>query len=283
MFIPITQPFNLVATLESGQAFRWRRVGDWFHGVVVNNIVKMKRLVRGIEFISSPDEEAYLMPFIVEYLGLNQNLDVVYESISKDEFITESIDKYRGMRILCQDPWECLISFICSSASNIPRISRNLESISSEFGKPLQMDNYERRTFPTPDDLAGVKENKLEKLKLGYRSAYVISTARMVAEGKIDLNALREKDYEEALNSLVVLDGVGDKVANCVLLFSLGKTEAFPVDVWVQRVLRENYLAGKSMSLVSARRWAMEFFGPYAGYANQYLFHNRRLQGKRKM
>ena len=282
MFIPIDQPLDLAATLQSGQAFRWRLDGGWFHGVAFGNIVKVRRSRGGIDFVCAPDDEAYLAPLLVEYLGLKDDLDVIYESISKDERVGAAIARHRGMRVLRQDPWECLISFICSSASNIPRITRNVESICDSFGRPLSMDGYRRSAFPTPAELADAGESRLTELGLGYRAAYVAATARAIADGKVDLMALREDGYGEALTALVELDGVGDKVANCVLLFSLDKAEAFPVDVWVHRVLQEWYLDGKRLSPKNARLWAMGYFGPHAGYANQYLFHDRRLQGRRQ-
>ena len=122
----------------------------------------------------------------------------------------------------------------------------------------------------------------LRDLRLGYRAEYIVSAARAVADGKLDLMALREDSYEAALETLLSLDGVGDKVANCILLFSLDKLEAFPVDVWIERALQEWYLdgAGQKLSRKNMRLWARDYFGPYAGYANHYLFHDRRLQGK---
>ena len=278
----IHQPLDLVSTLFSGQSFRWRREGSWSHGVVFGNIVRMRQSPKGIEFTSAPDDETFLEPLLRDYLGLAADLDDIYAAFVADERLTAAIARYRGMRIIRQDPWECLISFICSSASNIPRISRNVESLCSAFGRPLRIGDYVRNTFPTPQELAEAGEQRLRRLGLGYRAAYVAATANAIAEGKLDLMALREESYEGALDALTTLNGVGDKVANCVLLISLDKLEAFPVDVWVHRALREWYLDGrdKSISRKNMRLWAQGHFGPFAGYANQYLFHDRRLKGR---
>lgn len=280
MLITIEKSFNLAATLESGQAFRWHKNGDVYQGVVFGNVIEIRRVPEGIEFSSFPDAENDLAPFLFDYLGLNVDLMSVYQAISVDEHIGESIARYDGMRILRQDPWECLVGFICSSASNILRISRNVEDISIAFGQPIG-GSLERYSFPTPEDLAEAGEKRIFRLGLGYRAAYLAKTARAVAEGDLDLIGLRESPYGHALEALVTLAGVGDKVANCVLLFSLDKPEAFPVDTWIIRVLREWYLDGVlPNSLPKMRSWAQDYFGPYAGYANQYLFHDRRLRGR---
>lgn len=278
----IHQPLDLYSTLYSGQSFRWRRDGNWSYGVVFDNIVRIRQLPEGIEFISAPDDEAFLEPLLKDYLGLAIDLEDIYATFADDERMVEAISRYRGMRITRQDPWECLISFICSSASNIPRISRNVESLCSTFGRPLRMGDYARNTFPTPQELAGAGEQRLRLLGLGYRARYVSAAANAIADGKLDLMALREESYEVALDALTALDGVGDKVTNCVLLTSLDKLEAFPVDVWIQRALQEWYLEewNKNISKKNMRLWAQNHFGSFAGYANQYLFHSRRLKGR---
>lgn len=283
MFIPAEGPFDLVSSLYSGQAFRWRRQGEWSVGVVFGNIVKVRQVSEGIEFTCGPGDEKTMAPLLRDYLGMNTNLDLIYRAISVDDRIRGAISTYRGMRILRQDPWECLIGFIISSYSNIARISRHVEDLAMSFGRPLSYKGEARSTFPAPGELSEAGEGRLRAMGLGYRAPYVARTAGIVAEGGIDLYALREVPYQEALDSLLALPGVGDKVANCVLLCSLDKPDAFPVDVWVQRALREWYLdgSGKKLPPRAMRLWAMEHFGPYAGYANHYLFHTRRLESRR--
>ena len=289
MLIPFYQSFDLTNTLESGQAFRWRREdptrpgeGQWYYGVVFNNVVKIRHEPECIEFFCAPDDETALEPLIRDYLRLSDDLETIHRAIGTDERIKATIGRYRGMRLLRQDPWETLVSFICSANSNIPRIMTNIEDMSSSFGRPLMLNDYARSTFPTSEALAEAGEQKLRGLGLGFRAKYVNAVANTVASGDLDLYALREAEYEEALEVLIALPGVGDKVANCVLLFSLDKLEAFPVDVWIDRAFREWYLDGADLKLTkkAMRPWAQERFGLYAGYANHYLFHGRRLQDK---
>ena len=290
MLIPFTQPLDLESTLESGQAFRWRREASessdtaWFWGVVFGNLVKLRKTAEGVEFSCAPDGEAALAPLLQDYLRLRDDLDAIYGSIQRDERVGAGIDRYPGMRLLRQDPWECLVSFICSANNNIQRISANVEAMCESFGRPLTLGGRVRNTFPSAEALSEAGEQPLRELRLGFRAKYVAAVAETVAAGRTDLFALREASYEEALAELTTLPGVGDKVANCVMLFSLDKLEAFPVDVWIRRALRQWYLSETPGTAKLAERemrpWAQEYFGPYAGYANQYLFHKSRLEGR---
>lgn len=282
MLIPFDGILDLASTLLSGQAFRWRLEDGWFHGVLFNNIIKARQVSEGAEFFCAPDDESAIMPLFRDYLRLDDDLEKIGASISKGEQISAAVCKYMGLRILRQEPWECLVSFICSANSNIPRISTNVEDMARSFGRTLEMDGDVRSAFPTPDALADAGEQKLRDLGLGFRAKYVAAAAERIARGDVDLYSLREATYEEALEALVELPGVGDKVGNCVLLFSLDKPRAFPVDVWIDRALREWYpeVVEQKLTRKAMRPWAQEYFGAYAGYANQYLFHGRRLQDK---
>lgn len=276
--INFSQPLDFESTLFSGQAFRWRRIGEWYQGVVFGNVVTIRRTPEGLKLTTYPDNETWIAPQLVDYLGLHTDLEQVYSAIATDSRLVSAISRYNGMRVLRQDPWECLISFICTSASNIPRITKNIESICEAFGRPLANNDVVRHTFPSPEALAEGTETQIRDLGLGYRAAYLVSTARLIAEGNLDLYALREASYEEALKVLVSMYGVGDKVANCVLLFSMDKPEAFPVDTHINQSIHEWYLNNTKLNRVKLRMWAQEYFGPCAGYANHYLFHDRRLQ-----
>ena len=288
MLIPFDGTLNLAATLESGQAFRWRRGEEstaddppWFYGVLYNNAVKIRQSADGVEFFCSPGDEATLRPLIRDYLRLDDDLDEIYQSIGLDDHMRKPIADYTGLRILRQEPWECLISFICSANSNIRRIATNVEDMSNQTARTVEIDGHVRSLFPTPDELAEVGETMLREMRLGFRAKYVAQVATTIAEGKLDLFALREAPYQEALDALVELPGVGDKVANCVMLFSLDKLESFPVDVWIRRALEEWYSDRiGSTPQKDIRAWAQGYFGRYAGYANQYMFHGRRLQGR---
>ncbi|MBI4299473.1 MAG: DNA-3-methyladenine glycosylase 2 family protein, partial [Chloroflexi bacterium] len=280
MLIPLDKPLDLASTLESGQAHRWQREGQWYYAVIFNNLVQIRQDPLGLEFYCSPESEERLSPLLKDYLRLEDNLDEIYRQIGKDQHIAQAIAKYRGMRLLRQDPWECLISFICSANSNIPRIAATMEIISEHLGHPLTLNDHIRYTFPTPHSLAEAGEQRLRELRLGFRAKYVAHAAKVVAEGRVDLLALRKVPYKEAKEVLMSFPGIGEKVADCVLAFSLDKMEAFPIDRWVRRALAEWYLDDKRLSYPKLQEWAVEYFGHYASYAQQYLFHERRLQDK---
>ena len=286
--VSLSGPLALAATLESGQAFRWRKIeGEeletHYEGVIFGNLVRIKQVGGKVFFHSEPDPESEFRLILEDYLGLNHDLESIYAEISWDEQVGSAIDDYPGMRILRQDPWECLIAFICSANNNIPRISQNVEDISNAFGRPIGSSDTDRRAFPGPDAIVEAGETALRELSLGFRAKYIAATAERVANAEIDLFALRESPYDEALSEITTLAGVADKVGNCVLMMSMDKLEAFPVDVWIDRALREWYFSeseSKSMPRTRMREWAQQRFGRYAGYANQYLFQSRRLQGK---
>ena len=282
MLIATGQPLDLQSTLASGQTFRWRQSDGWFEGVVFSNLVRVRRAPEGIEFMSEPDDEERIEPLLQSYFRLEEDLEAIYAAIDVDERLRASVERYRGMRLLRQDPWECLVSFICSSASNIPRISGVVEGLSAQFGRPIRSNGRVRGAFPGPDRLAEAGEVRLRELGLGFRARYVAQTARAVADGAVDLFGLRESSYDDALAALTTLPGVGDKVANCVLMFSLEKLDAFPVDVWIRRALHDWYLKMEDgpRSARDMRVWAQDYFGPYASYANHYLFHDRRMIGR---
>ncbi|MYA62792.1 MAG: hypothetical protein F4X94_09500 [Dehalococcoidia bacterium] len=283
-------PMALAETLESGQAFRWRKKScdeseDHYEGVIFGNLVRVRQVGGDIHFNSAPDPESSIKPILEDYLGLNHDLESIYAEIKWDEQVGSAIDEYPGMRILRQDPWECLVAFICSANNNIPRISQNVEDIASAFGPPIHGADTHRRAFPGPDAIVEAGEDALRELRLGFRAKYIAASAERVANAHIDLFALREAPYNEALAEITTLAGVADKVGNCVLMMSMDKLEAFPVDVWIDRALREWYFSeseSKSIPRTRMREWAQKRFGRYAGYANQYLFQSRRLQDKRQ-
>ena len=281
-------PMALAETLESGQAFRWRKVSpgepeDHYEGVIFGNLVRIRQVGGEILFKSAPDSESSMKPILEDYLGLNHDLESIYDEIRWDEQVGSAIDEYPGMRILRQDPWECLVAFICSANNNIPRISQNVEDIAGAFGAPIRGADTDRNAFPGPDAIVEAGEDALRELRLGFRAKYIAASAERVANAEIDLFALRETPYDEALTEITTLAGVADKVGNCVLMMSMDKLEAFPVDVWIDRALREWYFSeseSESMPRTRMREWAQRRFGRYAGYANQYLFQSRRLQGR---
>ena len=217
MLIAFDGPLNLASTLESGQTFRWRRSappepgGGWYAGVVFGNAVRMRQVPRGVEFRSSPDDESAVAPMLRDYLRLDDDLDAIYRSIGADRQVRRAIDCYAGMRIARQEPWECLVSFICSANSSIPHITANVEKVAGDLGRPVGPDPNERKAFPTPEALAEAGERRLRQLGLGFRAKYVAATAAAIAERRLDLAALREASYGEALDALTTLPGVGTR------------------------------------------------------------------------
>jgi N-glycosylase/DNA lyase len=276
MHIPVEQPFHLALSLESGQAFRWRREGEWYWGVIHGHILKICQTPSGLELSSTEGEG--LRPLIRSYFRLEDDLEAIYREIGRDEHIAGAIARYRGMRLLRQEPWECLVSYICSANSSIPHIARMVEALAEAFGRPVSLEGRTLYTFPEPYRLAEAGEERLRGLGLGFRARYVAEVARQAAEGRLDLADLHRLPYEEARERLVKLPGAGGKVADCVLLFSLDKLEAFPVDRWVRRALADWYPGIERQPPRKVSEWARSYFGPYAGYAQQYLFFARRAR-----
>ena len=308
MLIPFAGPYDLPGTLLGGQAFRWRdEGGGWFCGVIFGNVVRMRRVEDGIEFVSAPDDEVSLAPLVRDYLRVDDDMNGIYAALSEDEHLAKAVKQHEGLRVLRQEPWECLIGFICSANNNIPRITANVEDMAMNYGKPLPYVEARssasgpkspprtacsRNMFPSPSELVGAGEQALRDLKLGFRAVNVIAAAEGIAEGKgPDLYALREAEYDDALAELVRLRGIADKVANCVMLFSLDKPQAFPVDVWIVKAMRDWYPEAPAPPALNSngnkttpterhkremREWALERYGEHAGYANQYMFHHKR-------
>ena len=309
MLIPFEGPYDLRGTLCGGQAFRWREEGEgWFCGVIFGNVARMRRVEDGIEFVSAPDDEAALAPLMRDYLRVDDDMDGIYAALSEDEHLAEAVRQHEGLRVLRQEPWECLIGFICSANNNIPRITANVEDMAASYGKPLPKHALppktgcgstssprtacERSVFPSPKALVDAGEQALRDLKLGFRAVNVIGVAEGIAGGGgPDLFALREAGYDETLAELTKLRGIADKVANCVMLFSLDKPTAFPVDVWIVKAMRDwypdapvppeknsngNKTTPTERHKREMREWALERYGEHAGYANQYMFHHKR-------
>ena len=277
------QPFDLKTTLFSGQVFRWRKQDPWYEGVIFGQIVRVREVEGGIAFVTTDDDVEVNASRLWDYFSLDVDLDEVYSALSRDRGLREALDRYRGMRVLRQDPWETTLSFLCAQNSNVQRITRNVEDMCRSFGRSISLNGYTRHAYPTPEALAGAGEQALRDLGLGYRARYIASAAERVALGEIDLAALRDASYDDALDELMTLDGVGDKVANCIMLFCMDKPQAFPVDTHILQVLRERYPNAeevRSSDIRRVRAWAQEYFAPYAGYANHYMFHSRRVEGR---
>jgi len=284
-------PFDLDHTLGCGQAFRWEQLGDWWYGVVRQRVVKIRQTNDKLEFqVFPPTDDA---EFIKSYFRLNDNLPLILSGISRDEHIRRAIQHAHGLRIARQEPWECLVSYICATCKNIPAIKNVILNLAKEFGRKIRTDHRDFYTFPDPHTISTTDLKTLERCRLGYRARYVLETSRIIHEGEdFDLEALRRMDYEEAKHALLQLPGVGHKTADCVLLFALDKLEAFPVDTWIKKDIFSYYskhFEKRFVEEISSRpsltpreyreigSFGRRYFGKYAGYAQEYLFHYKRV------
>ncbi len=275
--------FSLQHSLECGQAFRWeKKQNGFYYGLISNIPVKIRQESNALFYDSHKNriKEAQ----IKNYFALDLNLNEILGNINKDANIARAVAKYKGLRILRQEPWETLASYIIATFSNIPRIKKCINALSQKFGNEIEFDGMNFFTFPTIDALANCKERHLNLCSLGYRSAYLLKTAKMlqkkIENEDFDLNSLRKLPYADAKSALLKFPGAGEKVADCVLLFSLGFMEAFPVDVWIKRTMQELYFNGAKIPNKRIIEFAQEHFGNYAGYAQEYLFHYRRKKAK---
>jgi len=280
-----SNPFNLDFTLCCGQAFRWEKRGEWWYGVVSDKVLKIQQKGRGLEFENASAD------FIKNYFGLNEDLTKILSQIGKDEIIRKAVKEFKGLRILRQDPWECLISYICATYKNIKAVKQMLTALCRKFGDKLELDSYSFYTFPSPEKLAKATIVELASCGLGYRAEYISKTAKEICKTGFDFKCLRKLSCKEARNKLLTFPGVGLKVADCVLLFSLGKLEAFPVDVWIKRVILKYYATHFPQDFVNKvsnkkgltkseyekiNSFGRNYFGEYAGYAQEYLYHYER-------
>jgi N-glycosylase/DNA lyase len=272
------QHYDLAATLGCGQAFRWRRAGDAWDGVVGGRWVRLREEPGRIsaETIAPPGDWQWMR----HYLQLDVCLEDVLASFPDDEPMRRSIAACRGLRLLRQEPWECLASFICSSTKQIAQIRQIIALLCQRYGTPLPVPEGAEPvwSFPTAARLAAVPALELRECKLGFRAPYLAGSAAKIASGAVDLARLSELPLQEARGALMELPGVGVKIADCVLLFGHGFQEAFPVDVWIMRALRRLYFPRRGAKLPRLRRFSQTHFGPHAGYAQQYLFHYMRTK-----
>lgn len=294
---PVTLPLapgetlDLHSTFRCGQIFRWRLHGDTWYGSFGTGSLAIRHAGGVVEAralgVGITAREVW------RFLALDVSLAQVYARLTQDRWVGAAIERLPGLRIVRQDPWECLVCYICSQWNNIPKIELSTERIARNWGMLHHWpEGVEVAAFPAPERLAALSPDRLRECALGYRCGYLVETARRVAGGQADPAALRSAPYEEALDSLLKLPGIGRKVADCILLFALDKPQACPVDVWVRRVIHELYpneltrylpdAPARAEKGLAAReyeaivRFVWDRWGALAGYAQQYLFHARR-------
>lgn len=273
--------FELKDIFECGQCFRFNKQEDEsYTGVIGNNVINVKKVDNEIHIKSVGQDN--LEELVVNYFDLNRDYEQIKDKLSKiDENMQKSISYGKGIRILNQDLWETIISFIISANNNIPRIKGIIDRMSERYGKKIIFEGKEYYTFPTVDELSKASVEDLRALGLGFRDVRVYETTKMIKNKEVDLEQLKnEKDFNKVRNTLLTLPGVGPKVADCILLFStLKRWEAFPIDVWVRRVMNELYIKNPDETKVKKEeieKIAYEKFGNLAGIAQQYLFYWKR-------
>jgi N-glycosylase/DNA lyase len=285
IFLPV-RDYDLAATLDSGQVFRWRQNGDSWNGVLGKNFLRLTQMENGIRaesFLPVAD-----WSFLREFLQAEVELKKILKTFPDDAPMNAAVAHCRGLRLLRQEPWECLASFILSSTKQIVQIRQIVSSLCRNFGEEIFVSaNQTEFSFPAFSKIAARSEKDLRDCKMGFRAPSLLNAARQIDSGKLDLAKIRKLDYAEAKNELMKLRGVGEKIANCVLLFGYGFDSAFPVDVWIERALQQLYFPRRRASEKRLRHFAATHFGPHAGYAQQYLFHYMRtrkneIAGERK-
>ena len=276
MFLPLNQPLDLEITLESGQTFQWRRQNDWWIGSLSNNIAFIRNTPGGLEFLTDMNPPSHMAKLLTNYFRLDDDLNAIQSSLAQDKYLAQSISQFKGLRLLRQDPWECLITFICSQNANMKRIKTMLQNIAITFGTNSDYKDETIYSLPSPEILAEVGESKLRHIGLGYRAKYISESAKSIAGQHVKLDYLQVESYETAKSMLLSLPGVGEKVAECVLLFSLEKLNAFPIDRWIERALRDWYPETREIPSKDLLNWAQEHFREHPGYSHQYLFLLRR-------
>jgi N-glycosylase/DNA lyase len=271
---------NIDNSINSGQVFLWEKNGTDWYGINGQDILKINE--NGI--IKS------ILNSKTNFFRKNDNMQEIIKSISKDETVKKSVKQYEGLRIFKQDPFQCMISFIISSNSNIQKIKNSLEKISKKFGKKVKIQNKEFFLFPKPEKLANASIEEIKKCGVGYRAPFIKQASKMIVLKKINFKYLEKCDYQEAKKNICLIPGVGNKVADCILLFSLNKLEAFPLDTWMIKILEKYYsnqfnietktITEKQYQILHEK--IVNYFGPYCGYAQQFLFKMERESYNKK-
>ena len=267
-------------SINSGQVFLWEKYGSDWYGINGQDILKINKNA-AIKSIQNSK---------TSFFRKNDDMQEIIKSISKDKTVKNAIKQYEGLRIFKQDPFQCMISFIISSNSNIQKIKNSLEKITKKFGEKVEIENKEFFLFPKPEKLANASIEGIKRCGVGYRAPFIKQAAEMVLSEKINFKHLEKLDYKEAKKNICLIPGVGNKVADCILLFSLNKLEAFPLDTWMIKILKKYYsnefkietktITQKQYEILHEK--IVNYFGPYCGYAQQFLFKMERESHNKK-
>ena len=267
-------------SINSGQVFLWEKQGSDWYGIDGQDVLKINKngVIKSIRNLKT------------DFFRKNDNMQEIIKSISKDKTVKKAVKEYEGLRLFRQDPFQCLISFIISSNSNIQKIKNSLEKIAKKFGKKVKIQNKEFFLFPEPEKIAKATIDEIKSCGVGYRAPFIKEAAKMVILKKIDFEYLKKCNYHEAKKNICLVPGIGNKVADCIMLFSLNKLESFPLDTWMIKILEKYYskefkietktITQKQYELLHEK--IVNYFGPYCGYAQQYLFKMEREKNDKK-
>jgi N-glycosylase/DNA lyase len=281
--------FDLALTLDSGQTFHWEKEGPGFVGAIGERAVYVEQRgnvlqVREGEPSSRGSQRPVLPGIIARYFALDHALSEICASLPDDPTMQAALGYCRGLRIMRQPRWECLATFITSSMKQVAHIRQISSALRNRFGTGLSIRGTQVYDFPSAEKLAGLTEKKLRDCGLGYRAKNLLATAQRVARAEADLESWRALPDDELRTQLLALPGVGPKVANCVMLFAYERLRAFPIDVWIERVLLEKYFPRRRrMTARQLREFTAKRFGENGGYAQQYLFHHARKTTPRRL
>src|SRR5437016_11377052 len=278
------EKFDLAMTLNSGQVFHWDKAGEGFYGTIGKHAVWVKQRGATLHVVMEGGPLRHRRQEVIRhYFALDHPLDEICASFPRDPVMNAARDFCRGLRIIRQPKWECLATFICSSMKQVTHIRQIVRALRQRFGEKKEICGHEVFSFPSPNRLARTSESELRKCGLGYRARNLLETAKRVASGDAELDSWSALSDRQLRAELCELPGVGMKVANCVMLFAYERIAAFPIDVWIERVLRERYFARKrKVTGQMLADFAANYFGAHGGYAQQYLFHHVRMTRKRK-
>ena len=267
-------------SINSGQVFLWEKDGTDWYGINGQDILKINKNGTVKSVLNSK----------TNFFRKNDNIQEIIRSISKDKTVKKAIKKYEGLRIFKQEPFQCMISFIISSNSNIQKIKNSLEKISKKFGTQVKIQNKEFFLFPEPKKIANASIDEIKTCGVGYRAPFIKEAAKMVILKKIDFKYLQKCNYHEAKENICLVPGIGNKVADCIMLFSLNKLDAFPLDTWMTKILEKYYsnelkietktITEKQYHILHKK--IVNYFGPYCGYAQQFLFKMEREKYDKK-
>ena len=276
--------FDLAMTLDSGQVFHWEKIDNGFAGTIDDRAVYIEqhgKILRasGGGFELDCFKQSSFPASVADYFALDHPLAKICESFPSDPVMNAARDFCRGLRIIRQPKWECLATFICSSMKQVAHIRQISLALRNRFGDQLKIGNQLVHTFPPPQRIARASESQLRECKLGYRAKNLRATAQLVSSGECDLESWSTLPDSDLRKKLCELPGVGAKIANCVMLFAYERLRAFPIDVWIERVLRRHYFPRrKKMTAQQLREFSENYFGDHGGYAQQYLFHHARTR-----